>query len=247
MTTLISPLRRATEVGRASIAVRCRATQLTYNETFDRCRRLVGALQALGLERGDRVAVVSPNCHRYLELYQAVPGAGFRIVPLNPRLSVTELRYALSDSGAKVLFTAIGEQGLTDLVEHVIDLGDGYESLLGSAKPAEFPEDLSGNEIAGLFYTGGTTGLAKGVMLTHQNLLANAMHFSMCWPFTSDTRWLVVAPMFHLAGSIAVLPTVWNAGQNVLLPSFNPASALDVIEERAITATLVVPTMLAAM
>ena len=104
MTTMISPLRRATQVAPRRPAVRCGEVSLTYAQMWDRCRRLVGALRSLGVEEGDRVAIVSANCHQYLELYQAVPGAGMVIVPLNQRHSDAELRYALEDSGTKVLF-----------------------------------------------------------------------------------------------------------------------------------------------
>jgi long-chain acyl-CoA synthetase len=246
-TTLITPLRRAVHVGGARAGVTCGDVRLTYAQTWDRCRRLAGALRSLGLRAGDRVAVVATNCHRYLELYQAVPGSGLSLVPLNPRQSAAELRYALVDSGAKVLFTNMGDLGLADTVDHVFDLGEEYEMLLAPASPADFPGDLAEESVAGLFYTGGTTGAAKGVMLTHRNLLANAAHFGMCWPFSPETRWLVVAPMFHAAGSIAVLATVWNAGHHVVLPAFDPASTLELIEQEHITATLVVPTMLAAM
>jgi len=248
MQTLVTPLRRANQVGGHRAAVTCGEVRLTYNEIWTRCRRLAGALRVnLGLDVGDRVAVVAPNCHRYLELYQAVPGAGLCIVPLNPRHTAAELRYALEDSGARVLFTGVGNLGLGDVVDHVFDVGQDYEDLLASAEPVDLPEELPDGTVAGLFYTGGTTGAAKGVMLTHQNLLANAMHFGMCWPFTVDTRWLVIAPMFHAAGSIAVLATTWNAGHHVVLPAFDAGRALDLIEEHAVTATLVVPTMLAAM
>jgi long-chain acyl-CoA synthetase len=246
MATLITPMRRAVQVGAARTAVVCGDTELTHHQTWDRCRRLVGGLHRLGLRPGDRVAVVGPNCHRYLELYQTIPGAGMVIVPLNPRHTRAELRYAIEDSGAKILFTGIGDQGLGDLVDHVIDLGEGYEALLDASGPGDF-EDCDEHDVAGFFYTGGTTGASKGVMLTHRNLLANATHFAMCWPFTSETRWLIVAPLFHAAGSIAVLSTVWNAGRHVVLPTFDPARAIDLIEQHAITATLVVPTMLAAM
>jgi long-chain acyl-CoA synthetase len=247
MGTLLTPLRRAIQVGSTRTAVNCGGLELTYAETWDRCRRLVGALRALGAQDGDRVAVVGPNCHRFLEIYQAVPGAGMSIVPLNSRHTPAELRYALVDSGANVLFTGIGDTGLVDTVEHLFDLGDGYETLLASANPVDPPEDLPEDGVAGFFYTGGTTGAAKGVMLTHRNLLANAMHFGVCWPFTVDTTWLVIAPLFHAAGSIAVLATVWNAGRHILLPAFDPARALDLIESHGVTATLVVPTMLAAI
>jgi long-chain acyl-CoA synthetase len=246
MATIIAPLRRANQVAPTRTAVTCGKAQLTYAETWERCRRLAGALKLLGLEDGDRVGIVGPNCHRYLELYQALPGAGLHIVPLNPRHTTSELRYALQDSQARALFTGIGDSGLGDTVGTIIDLGEGYESLLASAEPADLPEHLD-DDLAGLFYTGGTTGAAKGVMLTHGNLIANTMHFAVCWPFTSDTRWLVAAPLFHAAGSLAVLATVWNAGQHVMLRVFDPASALDLIEQHGVTATLVVPTMLAAM
>jgi long-chain acyl-CoA synthetase len=246
MATTITPMRRANLVGRTRTAVICGDVELTYAQTWDRCRRLIGALRDLGLAPGDRVAVIAGNCHRYLELYQAMPGAGFSLVPLNPRHAIAELRYALEDSGARVLFTGIGDQGLGDMAEHIFDMGDGYEALLGGPA-ADFPEDLPEDTIAGLFYTGGTTGAAKGVMLTHRNLIANAQHFGMCWQFTPETRWLVIAPVFHAAGSIAVLATVWNAGRHVILPAFDAGRALDLIERHRITSTLVVPTMLAAM
>ncbi|MEX1007755.1 MAG: AMP-binding protein [Acidimicrobiia bacterium] len=247
MTTVIAPLRRAIQVGGDRTAVVCGDEQFTYLETWYRCRRLVGALRGLGLDAGDRVAIVGPNCHRYLELYQAVPGGGMVVVPLNARHTQAELRYALDDSGTRVLFTSVHADSLRETVEHVFDLDTGYEELIASAEPADLPDDIAESALAGLFYTGGTTGASKGVMLTHRNLVANAMHFGMCWPFTADTRWLIIAPLFHAAGSIAVLNTVWNAGQHVVLPAFDPARALDLIAEHGITATLVVPTMLAAM
>jgi long-chain acyl-CoA synthetase len=247
MATMISPLRRAVQVGADRPALVCGGVSLTYAEMWDRCRRLVGALRALGVEEGDRVAVVSPNCHRYLELYQAVPGAGMVIVPLNQRHSDAELRYALEDSGAKVLFAGRPVGDVPDCVHTVIDVGDAYEAFIAGAAPADFPSSVSEDDLAGLFYTGGTTGAAKGVMLTHRNLVANAMHMQLCWPFGPDTCWLVVAPLFHAAGSIAVLSTVWNAGRHVLVPAFDPAAVLDLLERERVTATLVVPSMLAAI
>src|SRR5205085_1847524 len=121
-------------------AVACGDVELSYRETWERCRRLVGGLHGLGLDRGDRVALVGRNCHRYLELYQAVPGAGMVLVPLNQRHTEGELRYALQDSGAKVLFAGRDVSGLRGCVDHVVDLDDGYEALLAAAAPADFPD-----------------------------------------------------------------------------------------------------------
>jgi long-chain acyl-CoA synthetase len=246
VTTMIGPLAGAVQVAPERVAVRCGETELTYAQTWERCRRLAGALRGLGLDEGDRVAVVGANCHRYLELYQAIPGTGLAIVPLNPRHAAAELDYALEDSGARVLFACAGIEAPRGGLEHVIDLGEGYEELLAGARPVDFP-DLEPGTLAGLFYTGGTTGAAKGVMLTHRNLVANALHFQVCWRFRPETCWLIVAPLFHAAGSIAVLATVWNAGEQVVLPAFDPGAALDLVERFGVTATLVVPTMLAAL
>jgi long-chain acyl-CoA synthetase len=244
---MLSPLRRAVQVGAARNAVTCGQSEYSYAEMWDRCCRLISGLHSLGLHACDRVAVVGPNCHRYLELYQAVPGGGMSIVPLNARHTAAELRYALDDSGTRVLFSGMADLDFSDVVEHTIDLDTGYESLIASADEADAPDELDENAVAGLFYTGGTTGSSKGVMLSHRNLLANAMHFAMCWPFTCDTTALIVAPMFHAAGTIGVLSTTWNAGRHVLLPSFDAAAALDLIERERVTTTLVVPTMLAGL
>ena len=247
MTTMIGPLRRAVRIAPERLAVRCGLSQLTYGQTWERARRLAGALGGLGLGRGDRVAVAGRNCHRYLELYQAVPGAGMVVVPLNHRHTAAELGYALEDSRARVLFAGPEVDYPPDAVEHVVDLDDGYEALLADAAPAEFPDDLAAGAVAGLFYTGGTTGAAKGVMLTHRNLITNALHYQAWHAFRPGTRWLIAAPMFHTAGSMAVLATVWHAGRHVILPAFDPAAALDLIEDGKVTATIAVPTMLAAL
>src|ERR1700684_1653043 len=99
MTTMIGPLRRAVRVSPDGVAACCAGRELTYAETWDRVQRLAGALRQLGLGSGDRVAVAGRNCHRYLELYQAVPGAGMVLVPLNQRHTAAEVAYALRDSG----------------------------------------------------------------------------------------------------------------------------------------------------
>jgi long-chain acyl-CoA synthetase len=135
--------------GRA-VRVRCGGLQLSYSQMWERAGRVVGALHGLGVGAGDRVAVVGPNCHRYLELYQAVPGAGMVLVPLNQRHTAAELGYALEDSGAKVLFAASGIDYPDGLVEHAFDMGDGYEQLIADAAPSAFSDELSCDISAGL-------------------------------------------------------------------------------------------------
>src|SRR3954451_6138269 len=147
---MIWPLRRAVRVAPGAEAVRFGDVALTYAAMWERCRRLAAGLGALGLKRGDRVAVVARNSHRYLELYQAVPGAGFVLVPLNHRHADGELRYALEDSGARVLFAERDVHDLPASVEHVVDAVDGYEELLAGADAADFPDDVSEDDLAGI-------------------------------------------------------------------------------------------------
>ena len=245
MPTMLSPLRRAVTCFASAPAVVCGDITFTYAQTWERARRLIGALTDMGLRRGDRVAVAMANSHQYLELYQVIPGMGLVIVPLNTRHAEPELRYALQDSGTRVLFTDLPVPD--DIVERVVRMPAEYESLLASAKPTDPPPDVAGGELAGLFYTGGTTGAAKGVMLTHDNVLANAFHLMSAWSITSDTRWAVASPLFHAAGSFAVAAVVFNAGCHVVLPAFSAAGFLDLVAAHGATDTLLVPTMLAAV
>ena len=152
------------------------------------------------------------------------------LVPLNQRHTEAELRYALEDSGARVLFSGRPIGALADCVEHVDRSRAPATRRCWAAAPPDDLAPVHEDALAGLFYTGGTTGAAKGVMLSHRNLVANAFHFLAFLPFGPDTVWLIAAPLFHAAGSIAVLATVWNGGHQVVLPAFDPAVALDLIE-----------------
>ncbi|GAA4794374.1 long-chain fatty acid--CoA ligase [Actinomycetospora chlora] len=244
--TVGAPLRRALATGRDRTAVVCGEHTETYAELADRVARLGSVLTGLGLRPGDRVGVLGANCHRYLELYLGLPSHGLVIVPLNVRHTAAERTYALRDAGARVLFADRQLDGL-DPDLRVVDTTTEYETLLDGAEPVAPLRAPAEHDLAGIFYTGGTTGAAKGVMLSHGNLVANAFHFMACWPFTPDTRWLVVAPMFHAAGTIGALATIWAGGTQVMCPAFTPEGVLDLVERHGVTATLVVPTMMDAL
>lgn len=247
MHTFADPIAHSLATSADDIATVCGGKHLSYRETFSRCARLVGHLTSLGLKPGDRVAIVANNCHRYLELYLGLPAAGLVIVPLNARHTAAELSYAATDAGARVLVTDRPPEDWESLFEHVLRLPDGYEAALAEGDDARIADGMASDTLAGLFYTGGTTGAAKGVMLSHGNLIANAWSLMQCFRLTRQDRWLVMAPLFHAAGSIAVLATVWTGGRQVILPAFNPGQALDIIEAEGVTVSLGVPTMLAAM
>ena len=170
------------------------------------------------------------------------------VVPLNTRHAMPELVYALKDSGADILITDRADVGdLADVVEQVVTLPDNYETLLAEAEPALLGEGVNETDLAGLFYTGGTTGASKGVMLTHRNLIANSLNWLASVPQSEHDRSLVMAPMFHAAGSNGILAAIWQGALQVPLGTFDPAAVLDLIEEHRITMTLGVPSMLAAI
>ena len=248
MHTFIDPLKRAVQIAPQKVAVICDDVEITYQEMYRRCALLAGGVRKLGAVNGDRIAILANNSHQYIETYMAAPAAGFVVVPLNTRHAMPELAYALKDSGAKILLTDREELGeLAAAVDHVISIPGDYEALLTDSTEAALGENADENSLAGLFYTGGTTGASKGVMLTHRNLIANTHNWLAAVPQRADERMLVMAPMFHAAGSNGILGAIWTGGCQVALGTFDPAAALDLIEEQQITITLGVPTMLAAI
>ena len=176
-----------------------------------------------------------------------VPAAGLVVVPLNTRHAVTELKYALEDSQTKVLLIDRDPGELADCVNHVILIPDAYDAMLSAAQERELGVDVRESDLAGLFYTGGTTGKSRGVMLSHRNLIANAFHYMTTVPQREDDLMLVMAPLFHAAGSNGVIANIWTLGTQVTLAAFDPKIALDLIQTHDITESLGVPTMLAAI
>lgn len=245
MYTMRDPLRRAEQLFPQRDAVVCGGTRRTYAELATRVRKVAGLLDGL-TEPGDRVALLALNSDHYLELFIGIPCAGRAIVPHNTRWAEPELAYATEDAGAKVLICDRDPGALADLVERVIRLDTGeYEELLAAAP--ELEPDLTPQTLAGLFYTGGTTGASKGVMLTHANLMANAVHTQLAQPLVIDDRYLTIAPMFHAAGVYAALALAWVGATNIVLPAFEPGAALDLVVSESITCFIAVPAMLAAM
>lgn len=204
-------------------------------------------LAAKGAQPGDRIAILAANSHRYMEAYVSVPAAGFVIVPLNTRHAEPELRYALEDGGVRILLSDRDPGNLAEVVDTVVLMPDEYETEIDAAEPVVLGVGIDENTLAGLFYTGGTTGASKGVMLSHRNLIANSQNYmALAPPGLHDVN-LFMAPLFHAAGSNNVLGTVWSAQTGIIQPAFEPKEALDLIERYGVTSTLVVPAMIAAM
>ena len=232
--------------------------QHTWSEWRDRMARLAAALRGLGMTEGDRVAILALNSDRYTEYLYAVWWAGGAVVPMNTRWSAAENAYSLNDSGAQILFV---DRNFVPMLDAIRAEASGVKTLIYMSDDAA-PEGMlsfeeliaqnapcndamrGGEDLAGLFYTGGTTGFPKGVMLPHRALWYNAMAIAKEIRFNHDTKYLHAAPMFHLADfgfntAIAIVGAC-----NVFIPSFEPEATLKAIETHQINTSLLVPTML---
>jgi long-chain acyl-CoA synthetase len=240
-----TPLLRAEQLFADREAVACGGVRRDYAELAVRVRKVAGLLETM-TDPGDRVALWAANSDVYLELFVGIPCADRAIVPHNTRWAEPELIYATEDAGAKVLICDRDPGALAGVVDRVIRIDTGeYERLLANApesKPAITPDTL-----AGLFYTGGTTGRSKGVMLSHANLMANAVQTQLVQPIVDDDRYLTMAPMFHAAGVYCAMGIIWVGATNVIQTAFVPGETLDIIEAERITCAIAVPSMLAAM
>lgn len=221
---------------------------ITYERFADNCRRMAATLADRGIEPGDRVAALLLNRREYLELYFAVSGMGAILVPLNLRHAPAELDYILEDSGSSVLLTESATaplaQALGSSVPATVDVD---QADLYAQDPIPLGESAGENEVAALFYTGGTTGKAKGVMLSHRNLVSNAHHTMLVTGYKAGDVYLHAAPMFHLADGASTFALTWAGGTHTFLQMFDPGAVLESIERDRVTALLGIPAMLGAL
>jgi long-chain acyl-CoA synthetase len=255
---LTQTLHRAEQVCPNAIATVDNRRRQTYAEFTQRVRRLAGALRRLGVGPGDRVGMLALNSDRYLEYYLGVWWAGAVVNPVNTRWSSTEIVYSLDDCDTRLLlvddqFSALVPELLerSTCLRSVLHVSDAaapfsmlsYEALLAEAEPVEDALRRD-DDLAGIFYTGGTTGFPKGVMLSHGNLLSNALAGLVEVPMPSDWNILHVAPLFHLAAMSLVLRTLVRAARHVILPAFKPLDVIQMIESEHVNSVLLVPTMI---
>lgn len=219
--------------------------------------RIAGVLGNLGVRAGDRVAVWSANSDRYMLLYLAIPWAGGVIVPMNARWSVAESAFALDDCAPTVAFVDAAVDDATRALFAargiaIISMSDtaGSGGLSWQDAVAHAPvEDAgrAGTDLFGIFYTGGTTGRSKGVMLSHAGIVGNCMSMRTLGLCPDGCSMLIVAPLFHLAAVAALTMAMLANGAAVIMPAFDPAGALDVLADRRVTDALLVPTMIQMM
>ena len=232
----------------------------TWREIGDRVPRAAAGLRKLGVAPGDRIAILALNSDTYVELFFAIAWAGAVSTPLNTRWAAAEHVYALNDCGARLLLVdetfaflipaLIGKTG----VERVVYIGEGqapgsaedYEALLAGSEPMGDGSGF-GNDLCSICYTGGTTGMPKGVMLSHTNLVFASVNWIASLHFSEDITFLHSAGFFHLAGSIPAFALTMAAGTHVCLPKFDAELAMKTIQKHRVNYCLFVPTMINMM
>lgn len=236
----------------------------SFLEIDDRANRLANALTALGLRKGDRVAALIENSVRCVEIDFALAKAGFVRVSLNPRSTAKDVAYILADSGARAFVFGSGFGALAggidtgaDTVLLRIDEGDGepgdvtgagdYEQVLADASDADADAACDSEDLYCLFYTSGTTGQPKGVMLSHRAILHVSYNLLMeIGPRAPGEKILLMQPMSHGAGFF-VLPWFMRGGASVIMRHFDPQEVLRLTGELEIETVKLVPTMLQRM
>lgn len=263
--------------------------KLTYRQLKEQVDRFAAALHQLGVKKGDRVAIMLPNCPQGVISYYAVLKLGAVAVQTNPMYMERELSHQLKDSGSEtiivldlVLSKVLKVKGETPLNNIIVTSikdylpfplnllypfkakRDGqwvnlprdqgllsFKDLLGKSAPGSSPVSINPNEdLALLQYTGGTTGLSKGAMLTHKNLVANVMQVSEWWPESRDGKeiMLAVLPFFHVYGmTVAMNYSIYNGATMILVPRFEINNILQLIKKYRPTMFPGAPTMYVAV
>jgi fatty-acyl-CoA synthase len=237
-------------------------TQLTYRAFAERTHRLANALYDLGLQPGDRVSFITYNTHHLLEAYYGVLEAGMVLNPVNIRLTPREIAYILDHAGARAVFfhkdflplVEALVPNLTTRPQFVVMEGEAggpatheYEALLAQASTEPRHPQVDENAMAELFYTSGTTGLPKGVALSHRALYLHALNAEIALRFDEDDVVLHVVPLFHVNGWGVPHFVTMTGGRHVILRKFDPAALMQHVEKHRVTRLLAVPAIFNAV
>ena len=237
--------------------------RMTYEQFFDRCDRWSSALQAMGVQPGDRVAYISPNTHEQLESFYAVPQIGAVLVPINYRLTAEDFVYITSHSGARVLcvhpdyVAAVdGVREQLPSVEQFVVLGRvaggveawrEYDDEIARARPSFNRPDIKEDDLLSLNYTSGTTAKPKGVMITHRNAWTNVMDTLVHFHITVGDTYLWTLPMFHANGWTFVWIVTAVGGRHICLPKVEPARVFDLARKEGVGWLCAAPTVLISL
>jgi fatty-acyl-CoA synthase len=237
-------------------AVVCEDQRLTFAQMNERCNKLVYALRRMGVEKGDRVAILAFNEPEYYDLYNAAAKMGTIMVTLNYRLAGPELQYIMEDCGAKAIifsreFTEVVDSFRADVpVEHFIAIMDdppewalSYARIIGD-EPGDEPEITGGgDDVLAILYTSGTTGRPKGAMLSHNNFFVTSDTIITTVGMPGDT-FLIVLPLFHIGALPGIILCTQFGLRSVLCRTLDPVRFLELLGEEKVTAFGSVPALL---
>jgi acyl-CoA synthetase (AMP-forming)/AMP-acid ligase II len=230
--------------------------RLTYGQLWQAIQRLANALHAVGIRRGDCVAVLQTNSHHYVEAYYAAAALGAVFLPLNYRAKLPELEYMVTAAQVKVLL--VGDRYLEAVkqlrpkftgVETYIAMEtpqDGFlhlERLMAEASPELEPPEVDDEDTSILMYTSGTTALPKGVMLTYNDFTAYVTANVELADGTPRGAALLCVPLYHIAGATNIMTSLFTGRRLVLLRQFDATEWLETVEREQVTHAFLVPTM----
>ncbi|WP_439404478.1 class I adenylate-forming enzyme family protein [Bradyrhizobium sp. DASA03076] len=237
-----------------SEALVCGNVRLSWRQTAEQAARIASGFRKLGLQRGERVAILLGNRIEFPLLLFAAAHEGLVTVLLSTRQQKPEIAYVLADCGARIL---IHEAALTERlpdardvpeVIHRIAIDDDTKlsrfSLLSDNAPAPTPIETNEEDTAMILYTSGTTGKPKGAMLAHCNIVHSSMVFVSCLELTAADRSIAAVPLGHVTGVVANITTmICCGGALIIMPEFKAADYLKLAARERVTYTVMVPAM----
>lgn len=238
------------------------STRLTYHELNLSCNQLCNALRASDVQPGERVGLLLMNSREFMEAFFALAKIGAVIVPLNWRLVPDELEFILKDSGTERLIfgdefvetvAELHSRGDKTDIKHWLQVtgagesayfAESYEAFRDAAAVAEPEVTACNDDMLYIMYTSGTTGLPKGVVHSHNTAIWGLMSMGATSEYVAGDRYLACLPMFHVGALTPLAVNVWRGAANIVMRSFDPMAAWQVIEREKITIGLAVPAML---
>jgi acyl-CoA synthetase (AMP-forming)/AMP-acid ligase II len=224
----------------------------TGRRVIDTVKALAGGLVARGLSSGHRIALMAPNSPEFAVVFHAVGWAGATLTTLNPTYTAAEVRHQLKDSGAEVLFTiaafeAIAREAMAGTGCRELVLVEDMSDWMGAALAAQVPVDLD-RDVFAIPYSSGTTGLPKGVMLSHRNLVVNVDQGLAVIKILDDETMVAFLPFFHIYGMNVMLNTHLIAGARlVCMPRFDLPAFLGFVQDHRVRMVMAVPPVANAM
>ena len=258
-------LKKALDLYPEKIAVIDGQHKYTYHQIGERVAGLARFFQNRGIQPEDRISILEVNSYAFLETYYAAAGIGAILNPLNYRLAAREVAYILKDAGSRWLIAATRFADVVrgalqeDLpLDGILWIGQtpqvsgriqsqNYEDAVSAHAGILQTESIDESRVAHLYYTSGTTGRPKGVMLTHKNVCSHALMTISELKLEDTDVWGHVAPMFHLADAWATFAVTWVGGRHVMIGQFEAETVMAAIEKQQITLSNLIPTMLNLM